>query len=172
MNLKASAVAWLKDEIIAADKTIPVTATPSLGIPESANIFASPVIIRELAPYLFTDLWESLAAPAKPIIESWSEFKQAFPLLLQTLNFYYFLLTATHLHSRLDILDGDLNATVELQYVAPLRKVYYTFLENLDEDGELSAEEGKEGKKIAMGDLRLVEVVLEGIDSRRRELGL
>ncbi len=87
-NLKASAVGWLKDEIIAA--TIPAP-TESHSKPDSKpSIFATPACIETLAPHLFIS----------PKLDSDALIAHE-PFFLAVLNFYYFLLVSDALRDTL-----------------------------------------------------------------------
>ncbi|KAL8742443.1 MAG: hypothetical protein Q9184_008255 [Pyrenodesmia sp. 2 TL-2023] len=106
-NLKASAVGWLKDEILASTKPLP---TKSNSKPESEpSIFATPACIETLAPHLFP----------KPSHLSYETFVAHQPFFLAVLNFYYFLLMSDALRETLGAAvmreSGDWLADMEAQ---------------------------------------------------------
>ncbi|KAI4088960.1 MAG: hypothetical protein LQ344_005712 [Seirophora lacunosa] len=85
-NLKASAVGWLKDEILAA------LATSNTGneqqesaSAEGGSIFSTPACVETLSPHLFRD----------PLAMSDEEFRAHAPFFLAVLNFRYFLLLSS-----------------------------------------------------------------------------
>ncbi|KAL8919349.1 MAG: hypothetical protein Q9172_005016 [Xanthocarpia lactea] len=96
-NLKASAVGWLKDEILAAN-------TPSLSNAadqsktdadkKDGGIFAKPTCIATLAPHLFIS---PMSMATK------DEFQAHESFFLATLNLYYLLLSREGLKERLDL---------------------------------------------------------------------
>ncbi|KAL8919568.1 MAG: hypothetical protein Q9208_006685 [Pyrenodesmia sp. 3 TL-2023] len=90
-NLKASAVGWLKDEILAS--THP-PSTQSDSRPDSKpSIFATPACIETLAPHLFPT----------PSNLSYEAFVAHQPFFLAVLNFYYFLLASDALRETLGL---------------------------------------------------------------------
>ncbi|KAL8725614.1 MAG: hypothetical protein Q9166_007249 [cf. Caloplaca sp. 2 TL-2023] len=116
-NIKASAVGWLKDEVLRADTTQRGVAISSVeylsksarqgsstddhdatdadrdGTKEDENVFATPICISTLAPQLFVD----------PSGMEGEEFKVNEGFFLAVLNFYYFLLSKVGLRERLNL---------------------------------------------------------------------
>ncbi|KAL8903983.1 MAG: hypothetical protein Q9207_003562, partial [Kuettlingeria erythrocarpa] len=87
-NLKASAVGWLKDEILTATVSTP---TESHTKPDAEpSIFATQACIETLAPHLFIS----------PRL-GYDAFVAHQPLFLAVLNFYYFLLVSDALRETL-----------------------------------------------------------------------
>ncbi|KAL9599007.1 MAG: hypothetical protein Q9219_004122 [cf. Caloplaca sp. 3 TL-2023] len=84
-NLKASAVGWLKDEILAANA--PLHGDPPPGTTpdhEQTSIFASSVCIESLSSHLFLN----------PSHMSNEEFRAHQPFFLAVLNLYYLILAS------------------------------------------------------------------------------
>ena len=97
-NLKASAVGWLKDEILMANSSgLPnatgETTTEETNEEKAPNIFATPTCIATLAPHLFVS----------PIEMDKDEFYAHESFFLATLNLYYLLLTKQGLNDKLDL---------------------------------------------------------------------
>ncbi|KAF2817743.1 DUF1760-domain-containing protein [Mytilinidion resinicola] len=148
-NLKASAVGWLKGETLEANMP-PATAhshthahphqeTEESKDPET-SIFATPIALTSLAPFLFPDLSTTILPPV-PISEAWATFRNELGFYLATLNFYYLLLSATFLHEALDIAGLTETADVGGSFLGPLRQAVSVFKDSLKEGGELAAEE-------------------------------
>ena len=113
-NLKASAVGWLKDEILAAVNH-PNERT------KSPSVFATPVAIDTTAPYIFPDLSETLRQPLIP--ESWAVLKLNFSFYLATLNLYYLLLSSQHIREALNIVNRHKKHHVSPRFLTPLHEV-------------------------------------------------
>ncbi|KAL8853925.1 MAG: hypothetical protein Q9221_001233 [Calogaya cf. arnoldii] len=97
-NLKASAVGWLKDEILAANnpRTSSVTGQESIeGYNErtETSVFATPTCVVTLAPHLFIS----------PNSMSKDKFQAHESFFLAALNFYYLLLSREGLKETLDL---------------------------------------------------------------------
>lgn len=88
-NLKASAVGWLKDEILTSTKPPPPDPDPKRE--SKPSIFATPACIETLAPHLFP----------KPYNFSYEALVAHQAFFLAVLNFYYFLLTSDTLRETL-----------------------------------------------------------------------
>ncbi|KAF2502216.1 DUF1760-domain-containing protein [Lophium mytilinum] len=168
-NLKASAVGWLKGETLEAN--MPPSAHshphPHQETEESkdseTSIFATPIALTSLSPFLFPDLSHTLLPPV-PISEAWATFRNELGFYLATLNFYYLLLSATFLHEALDIAGLTETADVGGSFLGPLRQAVAVFREGLKQGGELAAEEGEgEGREKAVGELALVEDGVERV---------
>lgn len=154
-NLKASAVSWIKGETLEAN---PPDRNPS---EKTISIFASPVALEVLGPFLFPDLTQELKFSS--ISESWMTFKAHLGFYLALLNFYYLLLAAKHLHPPLQVAalheEHDIGGSV----VSPLRKASQEYQESL-RNGALRDEEGPHGVQHAMLDLDILNDVLDRIE--------
>ncbi|KAL9626509.1 MAG: hypothetical protein Q9204_007247, partial [Flavoplaca sp. TL-2023a] len=97
-NLKASAVGWLKDEILMANPPGAPNTPNDLSMEETnekavPSIFATPTCIATLAPHLFL-------SPANMDKDEFSAHESFF---LAALNLYYLLLTKEGLNEKLDL---------------------------------------------------------------------
>ena len=96
-NLKASAVGWLKDEILAADKSTQekeeTTAKPS--------IFTTPAALITLGPFLCPDPEKLMQDQS--ISDSYATFQAYQAFYLAVLNLIYLLLSSPHLLSKLQM---------------------------------------------------------------------
>lgn len=95
------------------------------GISESENsIFGSPVVLEELFSVLFPDVGELLSGGNEP---SWQAFKNHYPTLVATVNFYYFLLKSPATKDRLDVCNKEHVGRVETRFLYPLTKAVEGF---------------------------------------------
>ena len=98
-NLKASAIGWLKDEILAAEK-----AEQSKNMSYAENsIFATSVALTNLAPFIF--LIPEKLMEGQSLTDSYATFQAHQPFYLAVLNLLYLLLSSATLSSRLDMAD-------------------------------------------------------------------
>ena len=96
-NLKASAIGWLKDEILAAEK-----AGQSENEPNAKDsIFATSTALSTLAPFIFLN-FEKLV-DGQSVTDSYATFQAYQPFYLGVLNLLYLLLSSATLSSRLQM---------------------------------------------------------------------
>ena len=99
-NLKASAVGWLKDELLAADRK--ASANPKHSVPDTAvvpSIFGAPAVLSILEPVLFPNpetLMEGLST-----VDAYVAFQANQAFFLAVLNLLYLLLSSSSLSVRL-----------------------------------------------------------------------
>ena len=98
-NLKASAIGWLKDEILAANKN---TQEKDEDTAET-SIFSTPAALITLGPFFCPDP-ESLMQD-QSISDSYATFQAYQAFYLAVLNLIYLLLSSPHLLSKLEIAD-------------------------------------------------------------------
>jgi len=158
-NLKASAVAWLKGETIEAN---PHPGGSSDTNEEGPSVFATPIALSTVSPFLFPGLQAELVVA--PVAEAWVTFKMNLGFYLATLNFYYLLLSAKHLHKPLDIAGLHVRADIGGSYLGPLKAAAERFKDGLKEGGELYEEDGAEGAQQGNADLRILRDVIERVE--------
>ncbi|KAI2642929.1 YAP-binding/ALF4/Glomulin [Xylaria nigripes] len=98
--LKACAVKWFQEEIMAA---------PTEGAP---NLFSGPSVIERLQYDVFPDMLSVLNMESEDFLNFWGENHQ---FLLQTANFAYYLF-----HGRKDLMPVSIGAAVEQRFAEPL----------------------------------------------------
>ena len=152
-NLKASAVSWIKGETLEAN-------LPGAHA-QMASIFATPVALQTLSPFLFPDVTQT--STSTNIVERWTVFRTSLSFYLATLNFYYLLLCAKHLHQRLEIRNLHVDSDVGGSYLDPLRKSSKQFSESLTE-GALRNAEDDSSVELAKSDLVLLDDVLSRVE--------
>lgn len=100
--LKASAVSWLKEEIITAHER------------KSENVFASTAALAAAQPYLFPSTAGISEANDEELVQ---ELTQSFPFHMAVVNFLYFIGGNQYSH----VVPSGMMAVVEEIYLGPLR---------------------------------------------------
>lgn len=101
-NLKASAVSWLKEEIMTAHER------------KSENLFGSTVALSAAQPYLFPDTSELGSATPEELIHILG---QSFSFHMAVVNFVFFISGENYAH----IVPSGMLSVVEEIYLGPLR---------------------------------------------------
>ncbi|PNS19352.1 hypothetical protein CAC42_2529 [Sphaceloma murrayae] len=169
-NLKVAAVSWIKGETIEANETRgsprPSTAGGTAGLEhesqDKASIFATPVALDTLSPYLFPDLTHDLSGPS--ISDSWMTFDQNLQFYLASLNFYFLLVSADHLTKGLNIGNLHTNSDIGGSFLGPLKEASTRFQEAAKSGGELAQvwkEDGSVDTQLAK--LQLLDATLEKV---------
>jgi hypothetical protein len=159
-NLKASAVSWLKGETLEANSP----QSQAQDEDGETNIFATPVALSTVAPFLWPDLTNHYTSIDTDIAEAWIQFRQELGFYVAALNFYYLLLQAPQLHDTLGIKQLQLG-----DYIEPLKKVAARFQEELSAGGEKLNLEG-EGLDQAKADVGLLEKVIEWVEIAQKKV--
>jgi hypothetical protein len=154
-NLKVSAVGWIKGETIEAN---PPTADqpPDTESPEP-SIFAKPLALESLAPFLFPSLHADLVTA--PLADAWMTFQTNVSFYLASLNLVYLLLCAKHLHQSLEVAELWTQSDIAASFVQPLRDAKARFLREMDGGGDLAAEHSDAG----LAELTLLEETLDRV---------
>lgn len=166
-NLKVGAVSWIKGETIEANP--PGSHRSHAGDdhehPQESSeqsVFATPVALDTLAPFLFPDLTHDLSFT--DVAESYLHFSSNLSFYMATLNFYFLLLSATHLHETLAIGDLHSNNDVGGSFLHPLRIVSARFAEESKEGGKLHEVFEESGDVQArLMELKLLDATLERV---------
>jgi hypothetical protein len=112
-TLKASAVSWLKEEMITAN------------VRKSENVFASTVALGAAQPYLFPATSALADASDEELLQ---EIQQAFPFHMAVVNFLFFLRGPAYSH----VVPTGMLEVVEEIYLGPLRTAQQKLLAALD----------------------------------------
>jgi hypothetical protein len=169
-NLKASAVSWLKGETLEANP--PPTDTDAADEDDDThthpNIFATPVALSTVSPFLWPDLtthFPSTSAATPALIESWLQFRQDAAFYVASLNLYYLLQRAPHLREPLGVATLDVTS-----FIGPLKAGAARFRAELRDGGALDevVEKG-EAREQALADVGLVEKVVEWVEGGDRK---
>ncbi|KAF2462124.1 YAP-binding/ALF4/Glomulin [Lineolata rhizophorae] len=195
-NLKATAVGWIKGETLEANLARPTASTtqshghtrasssasssskaplePEAAQPSPAldtvphSIFATPVALESVWPFLFPDL-SHLTDAALP--DAWLAFRVNLSFYLAALNFYALLVAATPLHGTLDMPGLHKRSGIERTFMGPLMGATEKFREALDEGGALREVEDKEGAETGKAELGLLGDVLRRIEQGLKAWG-
>jgi hypothetical protein len=159
-NLKVSAVGWIKGETIEANPPTPMPGHSTAEQEPSAtpkSIFATPLALDSLAPFLFPALSADILTP--PIEEGYATFAANLSFYLSSLNLLYLLLCAKHLHSSLEIQDLWKDNDVAGSFLQPLRDASQKFRKAMEAGGEL--EEDK--TESALAEMNVLDAVVERV---------
>ncbi|KAF2239034.1 DUF1760-domain-containing protein [Viridothelium virens] len=184
-NLKASAVSWLKGELLEANSPLPNPtvdgAAPSPALSrvgeeaavaaeqeEAPPLFATPIALATLSTYLFPDLVHDLTGQS--LGEAWMAFKPNVPFYLATLNLYRLLLGHRHLRETLDVGALHVHNDIGGSYLWPLKQACEMFKKDLESGGEIAREEGESGTGVAIGEVSIVQMVLGEVEAGVLEL--
>jgi hypothetical protein len=166
-NLKASAVSWLKGETLEANAPRPQSADDEH---EETNIFATPVALSTVAPFLWPDLTKQYAAKNSNLEDSWMQFRQELGFYVAALNFYYMLLQSKHLHETLGIKELESSHSIQSQYLDVLKQTAARFQKELASGGGALVVEGEEALEQAKADVGLLEKVIEWVEAALKKL--
>lgn len=114
-SLKASAVAWLKEEIMTSNDR------------KSENVFASTGALGAVRPYLFPDNSALAKASDEELLQ---ELQQAFPFHMAVVNFLFFIGGENYKH----VVPSGMLTVVEEIYLGPLRSAQQKLVTALDGD--------------------------------------
>lgn len=116
-NLKGSAVAWLKEEIITAEER------------KSQSVFSSTAALAAAQPYLFPDLTPLAQASDEEMLQ---DLTQAFSFYMPVANLIYFLHSKQYSH----VVPSGMMAVVEEIYLTPLRDAQERAVKVLEAKGD------------------------------------
>lgn len=136
-NLKVAAVGWIKGETIEAN---PMASMPghSHETESGDSVFAKPLALDSLAPFLFPSLEADLITT--PVQDAWMTFQTNVSFYLSSLNFLFLLLHAEHIRESLAIADLWKDADIAGSFLQPLRDAKKRYEEALRDGGELESE--------------------------------
>lgn len=167
-KLKASAVEWIKTEILSAALDPPAPSSPSPDT-EAASPFATRTCLDALSPLLFADpraLWSHTMTAADKLA-IWDANMGFF---LAALNLWFLLCESVRLRERLEVVDVGRRWGVGEGFLGGLRegvgglKGEVGLGVGVGGRGEMDGEEGNEGAKAMLGLLDgVVEMVEEGM---------
>lgn len=148
-SLKACALTWLREELLAAQKD---KGTASTTTTTNNNIFATSQCIEELQYSIFPNLVDTLEkAGPDALFEYWTE-NSAF--LIQAANFAYFLFASDVLK---EVVPGAMASAVEQRYVEPLLAAAARLEERIKKDGD------DQGAQSVLLELDILQTRLKGL---------
>ena len=155
-NLKASAIGWLKDEILAAAEP---DAQPS--------IFATSAPLTTLTPFIFLN--PSKLTEGQSIPDSYATFQSYSPFYLAVLNLLYLLLSSPTLSSRLQM--GHLAQQSEIpRFLDSILQAAKKFQSSISNEELGYGEEG--GRKEGVLGMELMEMSVEQAQHALEKVGM
>ncbi|ROW17827.1 hypothetical protein VPNG_00578 [Cytospora leucostoma] len=149
-SLKACALTWLREELLAAQKDKGTTSSTATN--NNNNIFATSQCIEELQYSIFPNLVDTLEkAGPDALFEYWTE-NSAF--LIQAANFAYFLFASDVLK---EVVPGAMASAVEQRYVEPLLAAAARLEERIKKDGD------DQGAQSVLLELDILQTRLKGL---------
>jgi hypothetical protein len=162
-NLKASAIGWLKDEILAAERTVQAGQST-----EEISVFATPYCLTWLAPYLFVSAdtrIEGLGhAQGYEIFEGDQGYYSA------VLNLIYLLISSPALSSRLQIAKLIQERGVHSWFMNPILSHAASFSTSI-RDGELANDDIEENDA-ALASMDLLVMQVEQVQDAMAKAGI
>lgn len=156
-NLKASAVSWLKDELLSADGPAHERSEGS-----DPSIFTTPAVLETLQPFLFLDL--DTLMEGQSATHSYSTFQAHQTFYLAVLNLLFLLLSSTSLSARLGLVDATKQNPNHLtQFLSPLSGASRRFRTSILSD-ELDYSDDDVGKDAALAGLELVDMSVQQVE--------
>ena len=164
-NLKASAVGWLKDELLLADKE--KTTIQHSDLTDPMPIFTTPAALVTLSPFLIPNVNDILKGQTTAT-DSYTIFQAYQPFFLATLNLLYLLLTSPILSKRLSLEEGfDLFSRED--FLQPLFDTSRSLRTSILSDevtrftGNTAGEE--EGRDAALAALELLDMSVQQVEN-------
>ena len=162
-NLKASAIGWLKDEILASEQVEQSNVKSDTNV----SIFATSAALTTLAPFIFVDPEKLMEGQS--ITNRYATFQAHQPFYLAVLNLLYLLLSSATLSHRLQM--AEVAKQNELpRFLDSLLQASKGFQRNLAND-ELAYgdEQGRNGGLVSM---QLVEMTVEQAQHELLNVGM
>ncbi len=163
-NLKASAVGWLKDELLSADRP-----PNEKSVDAEPSIFATPATLETLQPFLFPNVDALMEGQATT--DSYATFQAHQPFYLAVLNLLYLLLSSPSLFLRLGLADSLKQGPEHFSnFLNPLSDASRRFRTSiLSEEMGYDDEESKEAALAALELLNMSVQQVEDVITKTRE---
>ena len=162
-NLKASAIGWLKDEILASEKVEQGNIKPDTNV----SIFATSAALTTLAPFIFIDPEKLMEGQS--ITNRYATFQAHQPFYLAALNLLYLLLSSPTLSHRLQMAqvakDNDLP-----RFLDSVLQASKKFQKNLANDEVAYGDE--QGRNDGLVSMQLVEMTVEQVRQGLEKVGM
>ena len=151
-NLKASAIGWLKDEILASEKVEQRNTKSDTNI----SIFATPAALTTLAPFIFMDPEKLMEGQS--LTNRYATFQAHQPFYLAVLNLLYLLLSSPTLSHRLRMAEVAKDNELS-RFLNSLLQASKGFQRDLANDELAYGDE--RGRNDALASMQLVEMTVE-----------
>ena len=162
-NLKASAIGWLKDEILASEKVEQGNTKPDTNV----SIFATSAALTTLAPFIFIDPEKLMEGQSIP--NRYATFQAHQPFYLAVLNLLYLLLSSATLSHRLQMAQVAKDNEVP-RFLDSLLQASKGFQRNLANDEVECGDE--QGENDALASMQLVEMSVEQAQHGLEKVGM
>ncbi len=155
-NLKGSAIGWLKDELLSADRR-----EHEKRRDEQPSIFATPAALETLQPFLFINV--DTVLEGQSTMDSYTTFQAHQSFYVAVLNLLYLLLSSPSLSLRLELADAVKKDRKHFSdFLDPLAGASRRFRTSiLSDDISLDDEESKEA---ALAGLELVDMSVQQVE--------
>ena len=163
-NLKASAIGWLKDEILAAEKSEQSKNEPDA----KESIFTTSVPLTTLAPFIFLNPEELMKGQS--MTDSHATFQAYQPFYLAVLNLLYLLLSSASLSSGLQMAEVARQNAVP-RFLDSLSQAATRFERHDSNDDEIGDEDKQEGNNGLLG-MELLEMSVEQAQHALSKVGM
>lgn len=162
-NLKASAIGWLKDEILAAEEA----EQSEKETDAEGSIFATSAALTSLAPFIFLNPEKLMEGQS--VTDSYATFQAYLPFYLAVLNLLYLLLTSATLSSRLQM--AEVAKQNELpRFLDSLLQASKKFQSSIS-NGEL-VHGNEHGKDDGFSHMQLMEMTVEQAQHALSKVGM
>ena len=160
-NLKASAIGWLKDEILAAEQSNIEPDAPD-------SIFATSAALTTLAPFIFLNPDKLMEGQSIP--DSYATFQAYLPFYLAVLNLLYLLLSSPTLSPRLQM--GEMAKQSEIpRFLDSILQAAKKFQSDISNDG-LAYGGDEQGRNDGVFGMGLVEMSVEQAQHALEKVGM
>lgn len=155
-NLKASAVGWLKDELLSADRPAQEKRPD-----EDPSIFATPAALETLQPFLFPNI--DTLMEGQSTTDGYATFQAYQTYFLAVLNLLYLLLSSPSLSVRLGLANSAKQDPDHFsRFLNPLSDASRRFRTSILSDEIEHGDE--EGKEAALAGLELVDMSVQQVE--------
>ena len=162
-NLKASAIGWLKDEILAAERTAQAGQST-----EETSVFATPDCLTTLAPFLFVSADTRIEGLSH--VQGYEIFKRDQGFYSAVLNFIYLLISSPALSSRLQVAKLIQERGVHSWYLNPILSYADVFSTSI-RNGEFANDDIEENDA-ALASMDLLVMQVEEVQDAMAKAGI
>ena len=164
-NLKASAIGWLKDEIIAAEKAEQSKNKPG----EDGSLFATSAALSSLAPFIFIN--PDKLIEGQSITDSYATFQAYQPFYLAVLNLLFLLLSSSTLSSRLQMAEIATQNALP-RFLDSLLQASKRFQSSISNDDELLDHRDEGGRNGGVLGMELLMMTVEQAQHALSKVGM
>ena len=164
-NLKASAIGWLKDEILAAEKAEQSKKEPGA----EGSLFATSAALSTLAPFIFLN--PDKLIEGQSITDSYATFQAYQPFYLAVLNLLFLLLSSSTLSSRLQMAEIARQNALP-RFLDSLLQAPKRFQSSISNDDELLDHGDERGRNGGVFGMELMMMTVEQAQHALSKVGM